>query len=57
MLEWMGENLSTLLISGGLVLLVAAIVFCLLRRRRVGKSSCSGGCASCPMGGSCHRKN
>ena len=55
MLEWISENLFTLIIS----VLLAAVVFFILRKlvrdRKRGKSSCGCGCESCPMSGSCHK--
>ena len=48
------ENLGTIIVSA-LVLLVAALAILVIRRdKKLGKSSCCGACAGCPMSGSCH---
>ena len=55
MWTWIAENVGTILIALALLLVVAAIVYSLLRNRKKGRSSCGGHCVSCPMGGSCHK--
>ncbi len=54
MLQWMEANLSTILISFALVVIVAMIVWHLVRQKKQGKSSCGCNCAHCAMSGSCH---
>lgn len=54
MLEWFVSNLATIVILTVLVLVVAAIIFRMIKDHKRGKSSC--GCANCPMSGECHRK-
>ncbi len=54
MLQWMEANLSTILISAVLVVIVAMIVWHLVRQKKQGKSSCGCNCAHCAMSGSCH---
>ena len=56
MVAWMAENLATLLICLGLLLVVTAIVVHLIRNKRKGKSSCGCNCTCCGMAGSCHKK-
>ena len=56
MTAWLTANLSTLLIAAGLLLVIAAVIWVLVRDKKKGKSPCCGGhCASCPMGDSCHK--
>lgn len=56
MLQWLAENLGTIIISA--VLLAAAVSICvyLIRQKRTGKSSCGCNCAHCAMHGQCHGK-
>lgn len=56
MLMWLGQNLSTMIISIILLLIVAGIVFYMIKSKRQGKSSCGCNCQSCPMGGACNNK-
>ena len=54
MLNWIVNNLATILISLGLLLIVAAIVVKLVKDKKKGKSSCGCNCDYCAMAGSCH---
>ncbi len=56
MLLWLQENLSTILISAGLLLVVIAIIRSMVKDKKQGKSSCGANCVHCAMGcgGSCH---
>ncbi|MBQ8118536.1 MAG: FeoB-associated Cys-rich membrane protein [Lachnospiraceae bacterium] len=54
MMTWLWANLGTILISLGLVLMVALIIRSMIRDKQKGKSSCGGNCGCCPMGGACH---
>ena len=56
MLLWLQENLSTILISAGLLLVVIAIIRSMVKDKKQGKSSCGANCENCAMGcgGSCH---
>lgn len=56
MFTWIMDNMATVLISGILLLAVAAVVIHMVRGRRIGKSSCGCGCSGCAMNGSCHPK-
>ena len=51
MLQWISENVGTILICMGLIVIVALIV----RSLKQGKSSCGAGCAHCAMHGQCHK--
>ena len=55
MLQWIGENAGTIIVSIVLAALVAVIVVRLRRDRKRGKSSCGCNCGCCPMSGSCHK--
>ena len=54
MLDFIVDNLGTILITVVLVTFLAAIVVKLVRDKRKGKSSCGGNCAHCALGDSCH---
>ena len=53
MLNWLGENLATIVICAALAAAVFFIVRHMIRSRRAGKSSCGCDCAGCPMCGGC----
>ncbi len=55
MLNWITDNLSTIIISLVLILIVAAIIRKLVRDKKKGKSSCGCNCAHCAMAESCHK--
>ena len=55
-MQWLFDNLGTVLVALALLGVVTAIVRRLIRDRRQGKSACGCNCASCPMGGACHKK-
>lgn len=54
MLEWISENIGTIIICTVLVAAVAAIIISMVRNKKKGKTSCGCGCSECPMSGSCH---
>ena len=56
MFTWIMENVATIIISGILILAVAAVIVHMVRSRRKGKSSCGCGCSGCAMNGTCHPK-
>jgi hypothetical protein len=56
MFAWIKANLLTIGILLVLAAAVFAIVFSLIREKKKGRSSCGGGCAHCPMAGSCHNR-
>lgn len=54
MLEWLTANLGTILISAGLIVIVALIIRSIVRDKKAGISSCGakcGGCGACAMAG------
>lgn len=57
MFTWITENLATILISAGLLLIVVLIIVKLVKDKKKGKSSCGCNCAHCAMAGSCHSAN
>ncbi len=57
MLAWLVANLATLIISALLVAIVALVVVSMIKKKKKGNTSCSSGCGSCPMSGSCHENN
>lgn len=57
MLEWLASNLGTILISAGLIVIVALIIRLIVKDKKAGISSCGakcGGCGACAMAGKCH---
>lgn len=50
MLKYLSTIIICLLLAG----IVAAIIVYLVRNKKQGKSSCSGGCSRCAMHGTCH---
>ena len=54
MMQMIAENAGTIVVTVGLIAMVAAIVVKLRRDRKRGKSSCGGNCGACPMAGKCH---
>ena len=55
-MNWLMENLSTILVGAAVAALVVLVIVRMVKSRRSGKSSCGCGCAGCPMGGKCHPK-
>lgn len=56
MLDWIVQNMATIVVCIGLLLLVVGIILTMIRDRKKGKSSCGGRCIGCPMKGTCHKK-
>ena len=56
MLSWFQEDLSTIVISAVLLLVVIAIIRSMVRDKKQGKPSCGANCAHCAMGGTCHNR-
>lgn len=54
MLEWISQNIATIIICAALIGVVAAIIAGMVRNKLKGKSSCGCGCSDCPMSSSCH---
>ena len=56
MLQWLAENLGTILISAVLLAVTVSICVYLIRQKQKGKSTCGCNCAHCAMHGQCHGK-
>ena len=56
MLEWIVNNLSTIVISFVLLAVVTLIVIKTVADKRNGKATCGCGCQNCAMKDSCHKK-
>ena len=58
MLDFLKENLSTIIIGLIILAVVAGIVVKMIKDKKNGKSSCSCGCGceNCPSAGICHDK-
>ena len=54
MLEWLSQNIATIIICAVLAVIFGLMLWSLLRDKKKGKSSCCGGCAGCAMAGHCH---
>ena len=55
MLNWISQNLATLLGAAGLIVAVAVIVAVLIRDKKKGKCSCGCSCQGCAMADTCHK--
>ncbi len=53
-MNWLTANLGTILIALIVAGLVAAVIINSVRKKKQGQSSCSCGCANCPMKNKCH---
>lgn len=53
MLTWIMENMATIIISLGLIAVVAAVIAGMIRSKKKGKTTCGCGCSSCPAGSCC----
>lgn len=53
MLNWLVHNLSTIIVSVLILVVVLFILFRLIRQKKQGKSSCGCGCEHCS--GGCHK--
>ena len=55
MIDFIVNNLSTIIISLVLIAIVATIIVVLVKNKKQGKTSCSCGCKNCAMRGACHK--
>ena len=57
MLEWLASNLGTILISAGLIVIVALIIRLIVKDKKAGISSCGAKCggAESSSGKTCRR--
>ncbi len=54
MLEFIKDNVGTIVISLILIGIFALIIKSMIRDKKKGKSSCGCNCAHCAMAGACH---
>jgi hypothetical protein len=54
MLEFITQNLATIIIGAVVFLILAAIVFKMIKDKRNHKSSCGCGCDNCASSDICH---
>lgn len=53
-MNWLTANIGTIVVGLIVAGLCGAVIINSLRKRKQGKSSCSCGCANCPMKNKCH---
>lgn len=56
MLNFIIENLSSIIICAVLIAIVILIILSLRKNKKQGKSSCGCGCSNCAMSQTCHRQ-
>ncbi len=54
MLNWLIQNIATIIISLVLAVICALIILKMRKDKKEGKTSCGCGCENCAMSGSCH---
>ncbi len=54
MLEFLANNLSTIIVGLIVAILIGLAVYAIRRDKKQGKSSCGNNCAHCQMSGQCH---
>lgn len=47
----------TIIVGAIVAAIFIAVIVKMIKDKKAGKSSCSCGCAGCPMSGSCHNKS
>lgn len=57
MLLWLKTNLATILICAALAVIVALIIYRLIKNKKEGKTTCGCGCENCAMSGACHKNS
>lgn len=57
-MEWIFDNLSTIIVGLLLAISVAAVIIYMVKIKRSGKNilSCGGNCDACGLSGSCDRR-
>ena len=56
MLDWLAQNLGTIVVLLVLIAVVALIIKYLVGQKKKGKTSCGCNCAGCAMRNACHGK-
>lgn len=57
MLQWLSQNLATIIICLMITAVVTAIIIKKVKDKKQGKSSCGCGCSGCPMSSVCGKKS
>ena len=50
------ENVGSVLVLSGIVLIAALIILSRIRAKRRGEGGCGCGCKTCPMAAKCHQE-
>ena len=56
MIEWVINNIGSIIIGSVLLIILTLILVSLIKRKKKGKGRCGCGCANCPMSKSCNTK-
>ena len=56
MIDWLINNIGTVVVALCLAAVVFLIVFKLIKDKKRGKTSCGCGCEHCAMAGKCHKQ-
>ena len=56
MLEFLSENLGTIIVAAVLLVIVFFVVRSMIVAKKRGKTTCGCGCANCAMNGTCHKQ-
>ena len=56
MMDWLIQNIQTIVICAILVGVVALIIRGIIKDKKQGRSSCGCSCSSCSMSDKCHSK-
>lgn len=55
MLEWISQNLATIIIAVIIVAIIVCIIIKMRRDKKSGRTSCGCGCDNCPSSSICHK--
>ncbi len=56
MFDFIMNNLGTIIISAGLLAVIAGVIIYLISNKKKGKSSCGCNCSGCALKDTCHSK-
>lgn len=56
-MEWIAENLATIIVGGLLIAAVTAALRSMLKAHKAGNCSCGGTCTGCSCSGNCPHSN
>lgn len=54
MIDWISANIGTIIVLAVLAVIVAGIIYKMVKDKKNNKSSCGCNCSGCSMSGSCH---